>query len=103
VGRPHPLLNAYSLARTGQLLAHFFMDCDHAVMTSKALLDEILKLPPAERLQLIEDAWESLAASAEAIPVPEWHRAELDHLLDQASPEPPIPWDEARARLRDIK
>ena len=36
-------------------------------MTSKALLDEILKLPPAERLRLIEDAWDSLVASPEAV------------------------------------
>ena len=69
-------------------------------MTSKALLDEILKLPPKERLELIEDAWESLAAMPSAVPMPEWHRAELDHLLDHPSADPLVPWDEAKARLR---
>jgi putative addiction module component (TIGR02574 family) len=72
-------------------------------MTAKALLDEILKLPPEEHLRLIEDAWESLASSPEAVPMPEWHRAELDHLLDHPSPEPSIPWEEARMRLRNDK
>ncbi len=72
-------------------------------MTPKALLDEILKLPPEERLRLIEDAWESLVASLDAVPIPDWHRAELDHLLDHPRPEPPISWEEARARLRDLK
>ena len=72
-------------------------------MTSKALLEEILKLPPTERLRLIEDAWESLVASSDAVPVPEWHKAELDQLLDHPVPEPVIPWEEARARLRDLK
>ena len=72
-------------------------------MTSKALLDEILKLPPAERLRLIEDAWDSLVGKPEALPVPEWHEAELDQLLDHPVSEPLIPWDEARARLRDLE
>jgi putative addiction module component (TIGR02574 family) len=72
-------------------------------MTSKALLDEILKLPPAERLRLIEDAWDSLVASPEAVPVPKWHKAELDHLLDHPAAEPLVPWEDARARLRDLK
>ena len=72
-------------------------------MTSKTLLDEILKLPPRERLQLIEDAWESLAKTPAAVPMPEWHRAELDHLLDHPSVEPSIPWEEAKAKLRKSK
>lgn len=72
-------------------------------MTSKALLDEIMKLPPAERLRLIEDAWDSLVTSPEAVPVPDWHKDELDRLLDHPVSEPLIPWEVARARLRDLK
>ena len=72
-------------------------------MTTKALLDEILKLPPAERLRLIEDAWESLVASPESVPVPDWHKAELDRLLDHPSSEPSLSWEEAQARLRELK
>ena len=32
-------------------------------MASNPILEEVLRLPPAERIKLIEDAWESLAAS----------------------------------------
>ena len=72
-------------------------------MTPKALLDQILKLPPEERLQLIEDVWDSLAASSDSVPVPEWHKAELDRLLDHPSPEPSLTWEEVQAKLRDLK
>jgi len=72
-------------------------------MTPKALLDQVLKLPPAERLQLIEDVWDSLAATPDSVPVPEWHKAELDRLLDHPSPEPSVTWEEVQAKLRDLK
>lgn len=39
----------------------------------------------------------------EAVPVPDGHKAELDQLLDHPVAEPLIPWEEARARLRDLK
>ena len=69
-------------------------------MTPKALLDEIMRLPLKERLQLVEEVWDSIAATPEAVPVPDWHREELDRRLDQPLPEPPLTEDEARARLR---
>jgi putative addiction module component (TIGR02574 family) len=72
-------------------------------MTSEALLEEILKLPAEERLRLVEQVWDSLVATPESVPVPDWHKAELDRLLDDPSSEPSISWDEARARLRKMK
>ncbi len=54
------------------------------IMSRPALLDEILHLPPAERLRLVEDIWDSLVASTADVPVPEWHREELDQRLDDA-------------------
>jgi len=72
-------------------------------MTPKALLDEILKLPPAERLDLIGEVWDTLTASPESVPVPEWHKAELDRILDHPSPEPPQTWEQVQAKLRDRK
>jgi len=47
-------------------------------MTPNALLDEILRLPPDQRLKLVEDVWDSLAASPDEVGVPQWHRDELD-------------------------
>jgi putative addiction module component (TIGR02574 family) len=43
-------------------------------MPPNTLLDEILRLPPDQRLQLVEDVWDSLAASPDDVRVPDWHR-----------------------------
>ena len=67
-------------------------------MTPKALRDEILRLPPDERLQLVEDIWDSLAADAAQIPVPDWHRRELDRRTANPSPQH-ITSEELHARL----
>lgn len=72
-------------------------------MTPKALLDEILRLPPDERLRLVEDIWDSLAESSERIPVPEWHRAELDRRLADKAEQATIAWTDVRSRLRHAK
>lgn len=69
-------------------------------MTPKGLLDEINRLPLEERIKLVEDIWDGIAATPEAVPVPDWHRAKLDRRLDDPSPEPSLTWDEVRARLR---
>ncbi len=72
-------------------------------MTPKALLDEILRLPPDERLRLVEDIWDSLAGSPDRIPVPEWHRAELDRRLANKAEQATIAWTDVRSRLRRAK
>ena len=68
-------------------------------MTPKALLEKILRLPVDERLQLVEDIWDSIAATPEDVPVPDWHKAELDRRLDEPEPGPNLSWDEVRAKL----
>lgn len=52
-----------------------------------------------ERLQLAEDLWDSI--DDEQIPIPDWHREELDRRLAayQADPESGIQWEELRERL----
>ena len=72
-------------------------------MTPKTILDAALKLPPEERMRLVEDIWNSLLATPDDVPVPDWHKRELNHLLDHPSSEPSISWEEARARLRRLK
>ena len=70
-------------------------------MTSSALLDEILRLPAAERIKLVEDIWDSIAASPENVPVQQWHRDELDRrLVDPAERGQGRTWDEVKARLK---
>lgn len=68
-------------------------------MTKQALLTEILRLPPEERIDLLGEAWDAIAASPEDVPIPEWHVRELERRL--AEPEPKYAsWKDVRARLK---
>jgi putative addiction module component (TIGR02574 family) len=44
-------------------------------------IPEIARLSVAERILLLEDLWDSIAADPASVPVPESHRAELDKRL----------------------
>ena len=68
-------------------------------MTKEALLAEILRLPPGERIELLGDAWDATAASPTEVPVPEWHLAELEKRLAESQPRY-LSWDEVRGRLK---
>jgi putative addiction module component (TIGR02574 family) len=63
---------------------------------------DISVLTPAERLQLVEELWESLCDTSEAVPLTEAQRTELDRRLDDLEEEGPmgIPWDEVVRRIR---
>jgi putative addiction module component (TIGR02574 family) len=69
-------------------------------MSQRALRDQALELPPAERLQLVEDLWESLAQSPGAVPVPDWHREILDDRLADASDTPERSWQQVQENAR---
>jgi putative addiction module component (TIGR02574 family) len=71
-------------------------------MTPKALLDEILRLPVEERLNLLEQVWDSVAADPAKVPVPEWHLEELDRRLAEPNPER-LSWNELKSRFFDRK
>ena len=65
-------------------------------------LQELLHLPAAERLELIEALWDSLAESGEAmLDVPEAHQAELERRWAQheKNPADTVSWDEVKAGL----
>lgn len=38
----------------------------------------LFDLTAAEKLQLVEDLWDDLAANPEDVPIPDWQRAELE-------------------------
>jgi putative addiction module component (TIGR02574 family) len=61
---------------------------------------DIAKLSPAERLELLEQLWDSL--SPEAIPMTEAQKDELDRRLDELDREGPvgIPWNEVLDHIR---
>ena len=69
-------------------------------MTPDALREEILRLSPEARLELLADVWDSIAAQPDAVPVPDWHLAVLADRI--AEPDPNlVPWDQAKRTLRE--
>jgi putative addiction module component (TIGR02574 family) len=69
-------------------------------MAPDALRDQIMRLPPAERLRLVEDIWDSLTVSPDEVPVPGWHREELERRLADPSEEATLTWEQIREKPR---
>jgi putative addiction module component (TIGR02574 family) len=67
-------------------------------------LSDILQLTIAERIQLAEDIWDSVAAFPEALPLTDAQKEELDRRLQAyaESPNEGVSWDELKNRLRKI-
>jgi putative addiction module component (TIGR02574 family) len=51
-------------------------------------IPEISRLTVPERILLLEDLWESIAAEESSVPVPQSHRAELDRRLAEYERDP---------------
>lgn len=68
-------------------------------MVDKALLDQVMRLPAEERLELADALWAS-AADHDPVLTDEW-RTLLDEAQDdaEAHPERLIPWDRVRTEL----
>lgn len=64
-------------------------------------LSDILEMSVAERIQLVEDIWDSIAAVPEAIPLTEEQRQELERRLEAytRNPDEGIPWDELKRKV----
>ena len=64
--------------------------------------DEIEQLSVAERVQLAEEIWDSIAATPEQLPLTEAQRQELDRRLALHEREPArvTPWEEVRTKLQ---
>jgi putative addiction module component (TIGR02574 family) len=62
----------------------------------------IFDLSPSEKLQLVEDLWDDLAATPEAVPIHDWHKEELArrkaNLLN--NPGSGLSWEEIQRRVR---
>ena len=50
----------------------------------------VFDLSPSEKLQLVEDLWDDLAATPEAVPVHDWQKDELAAAEVQPAQEPGV-------------
>ncbi len=67
-------------------------------------ISEILQLSIAERIQLAEDIWDSIAAFPEAVPLTNEQKQELDRRLQAyaQNPDEGISWDELKEKMRKL-
>jgi putative addiction module component (TIGR02574 family) len=67
--------------------------------TLKSLGIDRLSVP--ERMRLVEEIWDSIAAEAEALEIPQSHRDELDRRIAayEANPQAASTWEEVKAEL----
>jgi putative addiction module component (TIGR02574 family) len=67
-----------------------------------ALVAEILELPVAERVRLVEAIWDSISAAPESLPLTQWQRDELDRRLAEyeADSHPGSTLEKVFARIR---
>ncbi len=70
-----------------------------------SVLKDVLSLSVADRLDLLEEIWDSLAATPEAIPVTDAQRKELARRrrAHARNPSAAKSWDEVRAKLERRK
>lgn len=62
----------------------------------------IFDLSPSEKLQLVEDLWDDLAATPEAVPVYDWQKEELARREANLKKNPGsgLTWEQVKQRVR---
>ncbi len=62
----------------------------------------IFDLSPAEKLQLVEDLWDDLAGTPDAVPVHEWQKQELARRKAnlENNPASGLSWEQVKQRVR---
>ena len=72
------------------------------MIMKKTPLTNVLELSVSERILLVEDIWDSIAAVPEAVPLTDAQKEELDRRLDayHKNPSSGSPWDEVVQRIK---
>jgi len=62
----------------------------------------VFDLSPSEKLQLVEDLWDDLAATPQEVPVHDWQKKELARRKSNliSNPASGVTWDEVKRRVR---
>jgi putative addiction module component (TIGR02574 family) len=65
-------------------------------------MTSVFDLSPAEKLQLVEDLWDDLAATPEAVPIHDWQKEELTRRKANLARNPAsgLSWEEVKRRVR---
>jgi putative addiction module component (TIGR02574 family) len=65
-------------------------------------ITSVFDLSPSEKLQLVEDLWDDLAGTPDAIPVHDWQKEELARRKANlmSNPDLGLSWEEVHRRLR---
>lgn len=66
---------------------------------------DILELSVAEKIQIVEDIWDSISSSPEKLPLSETEKAKLDARLEnyKQSPNDGISWETLKKNLLQTK
>lgn len=62
----------------------------------------IFELTPAEKLQLVEDLWDDLASTPEAVPIHDWQKEEVSRRKANLlrNPSSGLKWEDVKRRVR---
>ncbi|MBD2771933.1 addiction module protein [Iningainema tapete] len=68
-----------------------------------AEFQKVFELALSEKIQLVEDLWDSIASAPEQIPVLEWQKEELARRKAAylQNPDSGSSWEEAKERIRN--
>ena len=71
-------------------------------LTARITADQLLDMPSAERVELAQALWDSVAQSPENMPLTEDQRQELDRRLEahEKNPAAGASWDSIKNSLR---
>jgi putative addiction module component (TIGR02574 family) len=75
--------------------------CIYSGPMNKALRDQVMQLPPEERLELAYDLMESVPEADNEFELTDEQKAEIDRRMaeHERDPSTAVPWEEVRARL----
>ena|SRR5437588_2901277 len=97
------LVSMLVVAFSDDILVSRYGKCQTPVMARPEI--DIDKLSPEERLDLIEELWDSLSADAAKIPLTDAQARELDRRVAEMDEDNSlgIPWETVLAQIRERK
>ena len=66
------------------------------------ILQQTKKIGVSERIRLVQEIWDSIVEDTEDLPVPEWHRNELErrHAKYIGNPDSVLSWDQVKENVK---